>query len=182
MKAFNCTLLLLLYIPFKNKECLVAAHIGDGCIATIDHHQNVTLLSNADHGAHSGETLFLCSIPENHIMLENFGLKKNIVKFSFKENLSAIALMSDGVSDDFFPEQEMLKNLFYGNPILEMTSFQGNQPQYGLLTQESGIDQMSILDAALSQKLKLSNWLDYDKKQSFDDKTIIILKNNQNQN
>ena len=69
------------------------------------------------------------------------------VKFSIKKDLRAFAVMSDGVSDDYFPEDKRLGEVF--DAVLP------------LMEEENAGAQ-------------LENWLGYEKKGSSDDRTLIV--------
>ena len=137
---FATTLLLLVRCAWKNQHVCGALQIGDGAIVLQNRDGLLTILGVADHGEHSSETRFL-STP---------GIEAELAartRFSIRSGLSAVAVLSDGVSDDFFPEEKRLPEVFA--QVLP------------LVRGEAG-------DAALL------GWLGYEKKGSSDDRTIIV--------
>ena len=99
------------------------------------------MLGEADHGQHSSETRFLTTGG----MEADFA---NRVKFSLPQDLRATLLVTDGVSDDYFPEDKRLGEVFDAvKPLVQ------NAP-----------------DAAAA----LLSWLGYEKKGSSDDRTLIL--------
>lgn len=139
LAAFAATLLLLVRREWQGAQLCAALQVGDGAIALWD--GAVTLLGEADHGQSSGETRFLTTP----------GMEAELVgrvKFSIKQGLQALAVMSDGVSDDFFPESTRLSELF---------------TQVLPLVQNTG-------DAGAA----LVSWLGYEKRGSSDDRTLVV--------
>ena len=139
LAAFAATLLILARREWQGAQLCAALQVGDGAIALLDDN-GLTLLGEADHGQHSSETRFLTT----------GGVEAELatrVKFSIKEKLKAFAMMSDGVSDDYFPEDKRLGEVF--------------QSVLPLMREENA-------GAALE------NWLGYEKKGSSDDRTLIV--------
>jgi hypothetical protein len=145
LNALAATLLILLRAPWQGKELCAALQAGDGSIALLND-DGVTLLGVADHGEHSSETRFLTTS----------GLEAELdtrVLFSIRPHLRAVAVMSDGVSDDFFPEKERLRELF---------------------------DQLlPLMESAGEPDKVLLDWLGYEKKGSSDDRTLVLSWNPQ---
>jgi hypothetical protein len=73
--------------------------------------------------------------------------------------------MTDGVADDFFPEKQRLVELFEGAPIRDLRTPEG-QPLRGVL---HGITADPRDGAALA------GWLQYQKRGSSDDRTLVLL-------
>ena len=137
---FATTLLLLVRCAWKGQQVCGALQVGDGAIALQNHDGLLTILGVADHGEHSSETRFLTTP----------GIEAEFAartRFSIRSGLSAMSVLSDGVSDDFFPEEKRLPEVFA--QVLP------------LVQSESG-------EAALL------NWIGYEKKGSSDDRTLII--------
>jgi serine/threonine protein phosphatase PrpC len=84
--------------------------VGDGMIAAIGKKGSTHTLMTADSGEHSGETRFL---DEREIATEK--LEQRI--FPFLGSLRALLLMTDGVSDDYFPNETGMSDL-YGDLVL----------------------------------------------------------------
>ncbi|NCC60415.1 MAG: protein phosphatase 2C domain-containing protein [Verrucomicrobiae bacterium] len=164
LKEFNTTLLLVLHCEWNGTDVISAIQIGDGAVGLYDNDDHCTLLGVADHGEHSSETIFLTSTSE----LAKKSLDQRVV-FSVKEKLQAIAIMSDGVADDFFPETEYLIQLFNGDPT-ERLRTKTDEPLCGIMKEvvPNPMDGTALL-----------NWLRYEKKQSSDDRTLLVMARKQ---
>ena len=84
--------------------------VGDGMIAGIGNNGETSLLMTADSGAHSGETRFL---DERETAPEKVKSRVNL----FLGPLRALMLMTDGVADDYFPNDPGMSHL-YGDLLL----------------------------------------------------------------
>jgi serine/threonine protein phosphatase PrpC len=139
ISAFAATLLVLVRREWQGSQLIAALQIGDGSIALLGDN-GLTLLGEADHGQHSSETRFLTTN----------GIEADLasrVKFSIKNDLVALAVMSDGVSDDYFPEDKRLGEVF---------------------------DAVLPLVRPDDEGAALIEWLGYEKKGSSDDRTLVI--------
>jgi serine/threonine protein phosphatase PrpC len=140
---FSATLLILVRREWKGQQLCASLQVGDGGIALWSDDNKLTLLGEADHGSQSGETRFLTSQGVEAELASR-------VKFSVRPNLRAIAVMSDGVADDFFPEGERFPDIFKNVlPLVEQN--------------ESITPGAALLD-----------WIGYDKKGSSDDRTLVV--------
>lgn len=138
---FAATLLILVRREWQNGQLCASLQVGDGAIALYHDDETLTLLGEADHGEHSSETRFLTTSGVENSLSER-------VKFEIVPNLRAFAVMTDGVSDDFFPENPRLGEIFKALlPVLE--------------NEEDGGE-------------KVLNWLGYEKKGSSDDRTLVL--------
>ena len=138
--AFAATLLILVRRSVGAAQLCAALQVGDGAIA-LDCASGLKLLGAADHGQHSSETRFLTT----QGMEADFA---NRVKFSLPNDLRATLVVSDGVSDDYFPEDKRLTEVFEAVAPLAQNA-----------------------DDAGAALLK---WLGYEKKGSSDDRTIAL--------
>ena len=140
LSAFAATLLVLVRRAWNERQLCAAIQIGDGAIA-LDCQSGLKLLGVADHGQHSSETRFLTT---KGIEAELAGR----VIFSLPDDLRATLLVSDGVSDDYFPEDKRLTEVFEAVVPLAQNA----------------------ADAGAA----LLKWLGYEKKGSSDDRTIVL--------
>ncbi len=109
----GATFLAAVAVPLEvngSRETFVlSAQIGDGCICAIDSKQNsqscFKLLGEADSGAYSGETDFLSA----KTVSEGVIARKTRIS---RGKSDILMLMSDGVADDYFPAQPMMKRLY----------------------------------------------------------------------
>jgi serine/threonine protein phosphatase PrpC len=154
---FAATLLLVIHCRWKQYDFAAAIQVGDGAIALWNQDDTASLLGVADHGEHSSETKFLTT---KNIEDEFLGR----VLFTMKEHLRGIAVMTDGVSDDFFPEDQRIVELFTGRAIAGMTQ-----------SDESQVDGLAhTVITAEKPDEALLDWLKYSKKGSSDDRTIVL--------
>jgi len=143
IKQLSSTLLLTIATQWKEYSLVAGLQVGDGVMAVWEGNEDLkpTILGNADHGERSGETMFLTT---NNV--EN--TLGNRVRFTLKKNLNCIAVMTDGISDDYFPEEERIIDLF------------NNIDEKVLKTEEP--------------KDSLSEWISYNKIDSYDDRTVVL--------
>ncbi|MCD7800760.1 MAG: protein phosphatase 2C domain-containing protein [Ruminococcus sp.] len=110
----SCTLLSAVIIPIETKvgiETFIATlQIGDGLICSIDANQPfdtaTKILGASDSGSFSGETEFITA----NGMVEQSNLMRRIKVM--KGKTSAILLATDGVADDYFPNERKSCNLY----------------------------------------------------------------------
>ena len=123
LKDFSCTLLASVVIPVETangKEYLTASiQLGDGMIAAVDESNAnpLILLGTADGGSFSGETEFLTS--------EQFRSPESLMSRTKirRGKLTSLMLMTDGVADDYYPNNPQLLRLALDlklNNILEI--------------------------------------------------------------
>ncbi|MBI1832570.1 MAG: protein phosphatase 2C domain-containing protein [Planctomycetes bacterium] len=161
----NTTLLIMIHAPFKDGGLVGAFQIGDGAIGILTDDDACHVLGVADHGQYSSETRFLTDAG----LIATF---PDRVKFRFfMRPIRAIAVMCDGVSDDFFPEEKRLHELFIGAPIQELKMKIGDkvEPAWGIMHKERGI----LRDPQDGKALV--DWLRYEKRGSSDDRTLVLL-------
>ncbi|MBW3635185.1 MAG: protein phosphatase 2C domain-containing protein [Armatimonadetes bacterium] len=141
LSDFASTLLILVRREWNGQQLCAALQAGDGAIALWNDDNTLTLLGVADHGEHSSETRFLTTA----------GMEAELpsrVRFSIRPNLRAVAAMTDGVADDYFPEATRLNQLF--EAVLPLVK-NGDAPGAALL-----------------------QWIQYEKKGSSDDRGLTI--------
>lgn len=111
LNDFSSTLLTAMIIPIdkNSKECIIiTCQIGDGAVALINADDNsVKLMGVPDSGDFSGETDFLTS-PK----MKNIETLQNRTKIS-KSPVSAVLMMTDGVADDYFPNETQMLRLYF---------------------------------------------------------------------
>lgn len=112
IKDFSCTLLAAVIIPvdtITGKEYLtVTIQLGDGMIAAADENSPdnpLVLLGTADSGSFSGETEFITS--DQFRSTESLMSRTKIRRSS----LTSLLLMTDGVADDYYPNNPQLLRL-----------------------------------------------------------------------
>jgi hypothetical protein len=105
---FASTLLMAAAIPTADSETLVISlTIGDGAVAvfTDDENNPLTIISAGDKGEFAGETEFLISES-----VRTDSSLKNRTRLT-RRKITAAAVMTDGVSEDYFPHNPGLLGL-----------------------------------------------------------------------
>ena len=119
---FSATLLLTIVIPIAatDEQLILSCQIGDGMIAALDtggkYPAALRLLGQAGSGDFSGETEFLTSVG----IVEADALKRRTMVCRSRSDL--IMLMTDGVADDYYPNETELFRLYFdllSNGILD---------------------------------------------------------------
>ena len=113
LQDLACTFLAVIAIPLtvngKRENLVVSAQIGDGCICALNTKTRsdscLRLLGVADSGAFSGETEFLS---ERTADISSIAGRTRISRGTS----DIVALMTDGVADDYYPAAPMMKRLY----------------------------------------------------------------------
>jgi serine/threonine protein phosphatase PrpC len=157
-RDFHTTLLLAVHLGGEYRDLVSVLQVGDGTVGLYTARGTCSILGVADHGSFASETRFLTMAG----IEEEF---ESRVRFALVKGMSALAVMTDGVADDFFPEAQRLGELFDGQPIRD------------LKTPEGGDVPGLLLEAARNprQGQSLIDWLRYEKKGSSDDRTLALL-------
>jgi hypothetical protein len=157
VREFHTTLLLVVHVPVGDRDLVGSLQIGDGAVGLSTEPGACTVLGVADRGAYSSETRFLTTPYSDE------ELAKRTV-FAAPQGLRAVALMTDGVADDFFPEAKRLVEVFDGDPIADLCAADG-EPLRGLF---HGV----VADPR--EGAALADWLRYEKRGSSDDRTLVL--------
>ena len=112
-KDFSCTLLVTLTIPAETengREFFTAAiQLGDGIIAAVDENSSagsaLALLGAADSGSFAGETEFITS---EQMRSPDSLMARTRVR---RGKMTFLMLMTDGVADDYYPNDPQLLRL-----------------------------------------------------------------------
>jgi hypothetical protein len=139
IKDFSATLLLAIHTTIKVGEesynFVLTCQVGDGMLAAISQEGRLKLLGQADSGDYGGQTEFLTSKSK----LE----KNNLIQktFFFPGNLKCLMVMTDGVADNYFPNDPGMLEL-YGdlvlNQIINISKFNESEINKQLLTTNLG--------------------------------------------
>lgn len=125
IKDFSSTFLIAAIIPISgndNEKLVVSCQIGDGMIALINsnesYERSVKLMGEPDNGDFSGETDFLINkkLIESHSLASRTKLSRGKSDYIF--------LMTDGVADDYFPNEAEMHRLYLdllANGIIQPT-------------------------------------------------------------
>lgn len=136
-RDLSTTLLLVMYYPKKN--LIGVAQVGDGLIAVQLRSGSIELLGQSESGEYSGQTYFLTSHKPDEL----------ITKCELRElkDIKYIFVMTDGISDDFYPPKERLPGLIKAIPPV--------------ISSKNPPDELLAL-------------INYDRIGSFDDRTLIV--------
>ncbi len=106
----SATLLLALHRPVRvgeyDLDLVLACQVGDGMTAAVHRNGSVMLLGRADGGEFSGETEFLTSAGKRDTAYLH---TKTFVQLG---GFQAVLVMTDGVADDYFPNDPHLGRLW----------------------------------------------------------------------
>jgi hypothetical protein len=120
LSDFASTFLLSAAIPAGDETLMISLTIGDGAVAvfTEDEKSPLTIISTGDKGEFAGETEFLISDS-----VRTDASLKNRTRLT-RRKITAAAIMTDGVSEDYFPNSPELLGLICDlkmNRILPLT-------------------------------------------------------------
>ncbi len=144
-KDLAATFLLMAFGTVKGNPVVGTLQVGDGLIALRYLDDRIEALSKPDSGAFGGETYFLTSRPA-----EAWRDRAEVRHLAAMPAL--LVVMSDGVADDLIPYEEHLPRFF--SRVAK--------------TVAGGLDG----DTAAQ---RLSELIAYDKRGSFDDRTIVVM-------
>lgn len=109
------TLLLAVHTTIKREDgdysFVMACQIGDGITAVVDQKGDLSLLGLPDRGEYAGQTEFL--VNKKNLEEMNFSQRT----FHFFNPMRALMVMTDGVSDIYFPNDPGMLNL-YGDLVI----------------------------------------------------------------
>lgn len=115
IKDLSATLLLAVHTTVKagetNYNLVLTCQVGDGMLAAVSQESKLQLLGKPDTGEHGGQTEFITS---KKVLDKNNLLQKTYI---FPGKLRALMVMSDGVSEDYFPHNPGMLEL-YGDLVL----------------------------------------------------------------
>lgn len=138
----STTILVAVHHKWKDKSLVASIQIGDGIVAVWHGGTDVAVLGKADSGDFASETKFITTR----------GIEAELehrVFFTIKPEVGAVAVMTDGIADDFFPAATAMPRMF---ELICENLIGSEKPAENLL-----------------------NWLSYERRGSFDDRTIVIL-------
>lgn len=165
-KDLYCTLLLAVHTKVKyhetTRDLVFSLAVGDGMVGVVDNAGKPLLLMTPDSGEHSGEVRF---VDDREIAPDR--LRNKI--FPALCHLGALMVMSDGVSDDYFPNKPGMSRL-YGdlvlNGVLEAPLVETNLPTPALaIPEDLKLEQItSVIDLPnLDGTTRAASVLSFDK-------------------
>lgn len=151
-KDYSSTALVAICKRYPFGTLCAAYWVGDGAIGVYSERDGISLLGDVDSGEYSGQTRFLDSTAIDHESL------LNRTRFELVEDMTALVLMTDGVSDAKFETEARL------NRAADWHSFwQELDGSVGFADLEAG------------KESKLLAWLDFWSQGNHDDRTIAII-------
>ncbi len=150
-RDFHTTLLLTAHKEIDGRHFVAAYWIGDGGIAVYCEDKSVTLLGKADSGEFAGQTRFL----DNSAISKDDIYKR--ICFDYQDSITALILMTDGITDPFFETDHNLNQLKCWDNIWKETLsklFSDNPDETG----------QNLLD-----------WLDFWSQGNHDDRTVALM-------
>ncbi|MEM0997027.1 MAG: PP2C family serine/threonine-protein phosphatase [Bacteroidota bacterium] len=155
VRDFHTTLLLALAKRLAKGWFFATWSAGDGGIALYQRGHTVRIMSRGDSGTFAGQTRFLTTreIWEDEVAL------RNRTQFAVVEDFTALALMSDGVSDPKFGTDQNFRQ------VARWDAFWG----------ELAAIREPVPNGDADADRKLLDWLNFWSKGDHDDRTISIL-------
>ena len=150
-REFYTTLLLTAHKWLDGKHYLIGYWIGDGGLVIYDAGQSVHLLGDIDSGEYAGQTRFL----DNSAVTQEDIFQR--IRFDCRETMTALLLMSDGISDPVFETDQKLKTLRYWDEFWCETI----RPRLASEPQQSAENILS--------------WMDFWSPGNHDDRTLALL-------
>ncbi|TAJ09372.1 protein phosphatase 2C domain-containing protein [Marinilabiliaceae bacterium JC017] len=152
-KSFATTLLFSLSKKFDFGTIVISFSVGDGAIGVLNG-TDASLLMTPDGGEFSGQTRFL-TMPEIFKPQNPDDIRKRYGVKCFSNDVTALILMTDGISDPKFGTDNNLKDPKCWNRLWEDLK--------GILTDDKRIEKL------------LLDWMDFYLPGEYDDRTISIL-------
>lgn len=154
IKDYATTLLLAICRSYNARTFVATFWIGDGAIGLLrDEGRKATLMGMPDGGEFSGQTRFLTMseiLGDSHEMLRR-------VEFAIESDVTAVMLMTDGVSDPKFgTDNELLSSTAWAKLWLEMAG------------------DVQIASATEAEQ-RLLGWMDFWSPGEHDDRTLVVV-------
>lgn len=148
-KDYSTTLLIAVHKKFEVGHFIGAYWLGDGAIGLYRRGHEIRVMGKADSGEFAGQTRFLDSA-----MVNNAKEIWDRINFEIVPDFTAIAVMSDGISDPHFETDANLEKVVKWDQLWEQIEplLNGANPEADLLT-----------------------WLDFWSPGNHDDRTIALL-------
>ena len=157
IKDFNTTLILCVAKKSKHGWFIGTFSIGDGGAVVLDlKHKSVKLMTTGDSGEFAGQTRFLATSE-----FADATKAKARLHHYVSDSFDSIVLMTDGITDPFFPTDIELQDFKL------WTDFWNNNLGAGVTLKVTSDE----------TQLQLLSWLDFWSPGNHDDRTIVLLRN-----
>lgn len=151
-KDYSSTALIAICKRYPFGTLCAAYWVGDGAVGVYSRRDGITLLGEVDSGEFSGQTRFLDNAAVDHAML------RKRTRFALAEDMTALVLMTDGVSDAKFDTEARL----------------GRDADWHAFWEE--LDRAAGFGARQPDaERKLLDWLDFWSQGNHDDRTIAVI-------
>ena len=121
LEDLSTTLLLVVHCEWREHHLVSSIQVGDGSIAIYrGEDEGCQIIGEADHGEFSRRRFSYFGPPSKTVCPSR-------QTTLLLPDLECIALMTDGVSDDFFPESERLGELFADAPVQGLKTTEGDE-------------------------------------------------------
>ncbi|MDR1140837.1 MAG: protein phosphatase 2C domain-containing protein, partial [Planctomycetaceae bacterium] len=173
-KDYHTTLLCAAFRYFEKLKCwfIISYWVGDGGAAILRWNEmnRVWVLGEPDGGEFAGQTKFLTM--KDEITAE--AIHKRL-RFSFCETFETMLFVTDGITDPFFPSEAAVAD------EQRWLEFYEQKLKNGCEEEPNGCP--ALFDATKTPQQKadaLLHWLDFWSKGNHDDRTILIVKDKEN--
>ncbi|MDR0549134.1 MAG: protein phosphatase 2C domain-containing protein [Deltaproteobacteria bacterium] len=167
LRDYHTTLLFMGFKRFSFGYFFGSFWIGDGAMAIYNPNKTgkVLVLGSPDSGEYAGQTRFLTMAEE---------IKPELIQkrtcFGFFDDFESIILVTDGITDPFFPSDANVISPDKWRQFWTKTLKEGDE-------ENPGCPKVFDSNTTLEEKGKdLLNWLNFWSKGNHDDRTILIVK------
>ncbi len=150
-RDFHTTLLLAVHKEINGRQFIASYWIGDGGIAVYSEGKSVTILGEGDSGEFAGQTRFL-----DNSAIDKDDIYKRIC-FEYQESITALILMTDGITDPFFETDQNLNRLESWDNLWKK------------------ILKKQFSDKPGKTEQNLLEWLDFWSPGNHDDRSVVLL-------
>jgi len=152
-KDYSTTLLLSAYKKTPKGHLVISFWVGDGALALYSKGKAIKLLGSPDGGEFAGQTQFL-----DASIFQDTAKLSNRIRMELVQELDALVLATDGVSDPFFASDDALED------IAHWDSFWESEIEANLDEKELGATTSNLLA-----------WLDFWSVGNHDDRSMVLL-------
>jgi len=145
------TLLIAAHKIVAGKHLVIAYWIGDGALALYKEKEYIKLLGENDSGEYAGQTRFLDkkAVDEQDIMSR--------IRFDCQDSMTALFLMTDGITDPIFDSDDNLRQLEYWDRFFHSDV------------------QKRLSEIPTQTAQNLLDWLDFWSPGNHDDRTLALI-------
>ncbi|MDR2076510.1 MAG: protein phosphatase 2C domain-containing protein [Desulfovibrio sp.] len=164
VRDYHTTLLCAAFRKFSFGYFFLCYWVGDGAMALYNGNGGVLVPGIPDGGEFAGQTRFLTMKEE----IEAEAIRRR-TRCAFAEDFEALLLMTDGVSDPFFPAEKDVAGAENWHAFWQKTLRRGFEDNPGC---------PRVFDASLPPEERaraLRKWLDFWSRGNHDDRTLVLV-------